>query len=95
MRSHSRCDRRGDVNAKTGERKLEDEGRIYICEGHENEDLVEDLDLDRLQETPGYLYAGSVDFSSKQKQGGIGFAGVCCFELLGFGVFEFLLIGAS
>ena len=37
----------------------------------------------------------SQDNQKQMQQGGIDSAGVCCLKLLGFGLFESLLIGAS
>ena len=92
-KSQNKCDKRRDVNAKTEEevrrqRIYEKITRMRIL----NENLVENLDLDRMQKTSEYLYEKSIDFSSKQKQSDIDFAEICCFKLLEFELFEFLLI---
>ena len=68
--------------------------KINICD--ENENLVENLDLDRCER---YLQINMMKRSisraeQKQKQSDIDFANVCCFKLLEFELFEFLLIGA-
>ena len=76
--------------------------KVHICESHENEDLDEDLveDLD-LNQCRRHLQISIVKRpmsragQGQKQQSGIDSAGVCCFKLLGFELFESLLIGAS
>ena len=70
--------------------------RVNICEGSENQDLVEDFDLDRCRrhlQISMVKRAISRAGQEQKQQGDIGFADVCCLKLLGFELFEFLLIG--
>ena len=89
----SKCDDNENWNAKTKEVRRQKN----ICEDHENENFVENLDFDRCKR---YLQINIMKrsiFRAKQKQrqkqqNDIDFANVCCFKLLEFEFFEFLLI---
>ena len=93
-KSRSRCGRCGEINAKAekGMRRL----RIY-AEATRMRTLMRTLSnwCGRYLQISMTKRPISLDKQKQKQQGGIGSAGVCCFKLLGFGLFESLLIGAS